>query len=516
MNYSSDWIKQEKTMKKIELLHKGFFRRTRSQARKIAFLLMFFLTIGFYAAAQYPTVTVRFYNPRFDCVDSTYCVDVQFLSDTEGQQLFSINVRFFYDDNQLEFTSFGNYAEGYGPYDPDPPLIQTGPAGSGPTWFGLTGSYAEYINGAVQLLDFTTIYLDTEEWTTIFSICFDVDDPTAFQEENFCPPLVWDLEENPQNGGFITGSNGPVILLVSEDPFEPSSPANTNVWQFNWAYDGVGGTPYGYPEPTDCITLTCAFDDFGDAPEGAPAYPDSSILGQFPTCLDTVLAGFIKHSIQNPPMAYFGPVVDAETDGNAGACSPYAPYNFDECFQDQDAGLLIPSPYTINGSGNYTGCSVPGTALINTKDTVRWGPGNNLDIMVTNLLMEPVYVNLLIDWNRSGYWDYDPNTTANNVIIPEHCLVNFPVPPGFTGPLSMLNPPVFYSSSHKGHVWARFSITEVPVIQNWDGAGEFAYGETEDYLFYISSIPEFPVSDWALALGIFLIAAFTVFKLRKN
>jgi len=57
-------------------------------------------------------------------------------------------------------------------------------------------------------------------------------------------------------------------------------------------------------------------------------------------------------------------------------------------------------------------------------------------------------------------------------------LINFIVPVGFVGPLSALNPPPFLIGGNPGFVWSRFSITEVPVPQNWDGSGMFEDGES--------------------------------------
>jgi hypothetical protein len=503
-------LKQIKSVKSLQASSLTF--------RKKIFILIFFLMSGLVASAQFPTVTVRFTNPFFDCENLTYCVDVEFHSDTPNQQLFGINVRFYYDDSMLEFLAFGDYEVGYGPFDPNPPYIQTGPPTSGPAWFGFTGDQAEFVNGAVQLLyPPTSIVLasDPDAWTKIFNVCFTIDDPVIFENENFCPPLIWDLEEDPLNGGFMVGSDGVVILLVSPDPLEESFPANSNVDQFNWDYDGIPGTPYGFPENTDCYNMICDASDFGDAPEGASAYPNLGVQGQFPTCLDTVIAGFISHAVQDPITVFFGQIVDPEADGNAGLCSPYAPYNNDECFQDGDAGLIIPSPYTINGIGKYQACLPPGSPLANVADTVIWGPGNDLDILITNLSTNLAFVNLLIDWNLNGKWNYDPNTIVQGNVIPEHCLVNFPVPPGFTGPLSQLVPPAFYTGPLSGFAWARFSVTDIPVQQNWDGSGEFSTGETEDYLFKMDPRKEIPVADWALILGFLLISAFTIYRFRR-
>jgi hypothetical protein len=506
-------MKKPQAQNKGKLIPMDFFN-----PQKLISLVLFFLVMaGFNAYAQtLPVVTVRFNNPSFNCETGTYCLDVEFLSDTPDKQLYGINVRFWYDDDVLEFLSMGDYAQGYGAYDPDPPEITSYSAGSGSA-FGFPGP-AEFLNGAVRLLGSTDIYLSTDpqQWTKIFNVCFEIDDPTAFDIENFCPSIVWDLEEDPANGGFITGSDGVVISVVAPPP-DDSSPTTENVVQHNWVYDGVPGLPFGEPAETLCITTICDFADFGDAPEGNWAYPmpDLGVMGAFPTCIDpTVAPGFISHVVDDNPAVFFGPSVDAENDGNASACSPYSPYNNDECYADGDAGLINPaSPYTINDAGNYVTCVGPGDTLCNAGDTVYWGA--DLDIFVTNFSPQDVFVNVLVDWNRNGMWDFDPTNTVKGNVIHEHSLVNFPVPPGFSGALSTLAPPPIYSGKYKKYMWARFSITEVPVNQDWDGSGEFLLGETEDYLLFINDT-ELPLSDWALVLGIMLIAAFTIFRLRRS
>ncbi len=47
-----------------------------------------------------------------------------------------MNVRFFYDDTQLEFISFNNFKDGYGSMSPNPPSINKGSNTSGVQLFG--------------------------------------------------------------------------------------------------------------------------------------------------------------------------------------------------------------------------------------------------------------------------------------------------------------------------------------------------------------------------------------------
>ncbi|MEO5905666.1 MAG: hypothetical protein ABIQ11_02995, partial [Saprospiraceae bacterium] len=218
--------------------------------------VLFLLAVSPPLKAQIPTVTMRFANPTYNCVANQYCVDVEFLSDSVGVEIFGVNVRFFYPDTLLELDSFTNFQGGYGPSAPDPPIILTGNSSSGMNLFGFPGP-AEFVNGAIQLVDNSQppILLDTAVWTLIFSICFTVDGPAM--DTNFCPPLVLDLEVDPNNGGFLTGDDGVVITVTDPDPNIESAPAFANVVQFNWEYSGDGSAPFGMPVEQFCISLDC-------------------------------------------------------------------------------------------------------------------------------------------------------------------------------------------------------------------------------------------------------------------
>jgi len=229
--------------------------------------------------------------------------------------------------------------------------------------------------------------------------------------------------------------------------------------------------------------------DFGDAPEESLAYITPPTIGQFPTCINVGPAGsYISHAGNHE--AYFGQFVDYEPEGNAGWCPTFNPntYNMDECWMDGDAGLIMPRAHTITGSiGSETivPCADGPNPIWRTCRMAQWG--KNVDIFVTNNLpgQAPAYVNILVDWNQNGLWG-GSSMCFNNTTVPEHVLVNFVVPPGFSGPLSALTPPNFRIGPNAGYVWTRFSITENPVATGWTGSGTFGFGETEDYLFRVT------------------------------
>ena len=215
-------------------------------------ILTILLFTGFMATAQNkPEVFIRFNNAQYDCPTQNYCVDVELKSDTPDQQLFGLNLRFYYDDNILEYLGASEFVTGYGM--PDAPVIMTGPG----TVFGLAGQ-ADWVNGLVELLSPSPMEL-TSEWQKHFKICFHVDDPNSLNIANFCPSIIWDLQENAPEigGGFQPGDDGVVMTVISMTG-PPTIATTENVVQFNWEY---GGNPGGFGQPVDlvCINTTCGY-----------------------------------------------------------------------------------------------------------------------------------------------------------------------------------------------------------------------------------------------------------------
>jgi hypothetical protein len=242
--------------------------------------------------------------------------------------------------------------------------------------------------------------------------------------------------------------------------------------------------------------------DFGDAPEGAPAYPDLGVTGQFPTCMNAGPAGFVKTTLGG---AFFGLSVDNEPDGNGGSCPDFTPgtYNMDECQNDNDAGLSIAGAYTITGNpGSEVVIPCAGSSgqpLGSVCTQAVWG--QQIDINVQNPTQNVAYVNVLFDWNRDGTWSGSIQCPFGSM-VPEHVLVNYPVSAGYAGPLSgagTLLP--FNIGPYKGYVWARFTISSNPVTQDWNGNGEPGYGETEDYLLNVIRAQDLNLQDITIPSG---------------
>lgn len=232
--------------------------------------------------------------------------------------------------------------------------------------------------------------------------------------------------------------------------------------------------------------------DYGDAPEGAIAYPNLGVAGNFPTCVAIGPNGFIYHSpLGWAKFVIVQPGFDTEPDGNAGTCPP-PPYDLDECFADADAGLILPPAYSIV-AGGYVPCTQGGPPLGQACTAAAWGP--NVDISVANAMPVVGYVNVLMDWDQSGFWG-GSSLCPPNMPAPEHVLVNFPIPIGYGGPLSALNPPPFLIGPNSGFIWTRFTISETPVAANWDGVGYFEDGETEDYLLPVDPPTASRAASW--------------------
>ena len=223
-----------------------------SPARSHATEISTTITADASAVVVDPNLTVRFNNPQFSCSTYEYCLDVEFQSDIANKELFGMNVRFFVDDKILEFVAFRGFQGGYGAVAPNPANVTYSTAGI--PWFNFSDG-ADFINGAVQKTNSSApaIYISTSGWTKLFQACFIVDYHNG-SETVFCPPVVWDLEANPANGGYSGQSAGVVMTVVNG-----SGSSNTfeHVNQFNWQYIGNGTAPFGEPIEVSCINIDC-------------------------------------------------------------------------------------------------------------------------------------------------------------------------------------------------------------------------------------------------------------------
>ncbi|MBP7669009.1 MAG: S8 family serine peptidase [Candidatus Eisenbacteria bacterium] len=294
--------------------------------------------------------------------------------------------------------------------------------------------------------------------------------------------VLWNFQIPQGYAGLLSGLNPPAFMIGPRggyvwSRFTISYAQLPFDWDGHWVF-AIGGETEDYLLHVQGHQEE--YGDYGDAPEGALAYPSLGILGQFPTCAAAGPAGFVLHLPVGS--AWFGGLLDFEVEGNAGNCASFPPYDADECFNDPDAGLIFPSGYTIDNALNIVPCVPTQTRPLGYVCTpANWG--SDIDIMVTNTATMPFYVNMLIDWNQDGQWR--GSSQCPTAMTPEHVMVNFVVPPGFTGPLSLLGPPSFLIGPQAGFVWSRFTVSYNPITAGWDGAGVFTDGESEDYLLRI-------------------------------
>ncbi len=220
--------------------------------------------------------------------------------------------------------------------------------------------------------------------------------------------------------------------------------------------------------------------DYGDAPEDAIAYPSIGVIGSFPTCVGGS-ASYVRHGLgwahfYSTPVVPTQPAWDPEPDGNAGVCPPPT-YDRDECFDDGDAGLVVPDAFTIVG-----GVVAPCPNSLMPVALGRTCTHTTITARVKNAMPVTGYINLLVDWDRSGTWG-GAWTCADGSLAPEHAVVDFPIPPGFDG--LWTSPPFLVGSPGDVFAWMRLEIANVTVGPGWTGAGDFEDGESEDYLVRI-------------------------------
>ena len=197
--------------------------------------------------------------------------------------------------------------------------------------------------------------------------------------------------------------------------------------------------------------------DFGDAPEETSVIGqvDYELFGSFPTLLDDRIAGSIRHTESDQSfflgMRKYNDGVTLETDAEVT--------NFDE----NDDGVIFPKLTPCKKSELQVEVSVP-------KD-----------------LSPPYYLNALADWDRNGNWSGMSVCKINDEAfeVPEWFIQNVELGDFYHlkhGDSRRLIIPHFLVGPESGKTWFRFTLTNEPVNDNWDGSGYFMRGETEDYL----------------------------------
>ncbi len=203
--------------------------------------------------------------------------------------------------------------------------------------------------------------------------------------------------------------------------------------------------------------------DYGDAPDMMPCKYPSGITCEFPTRYGKDGA----HHLDVTDAA-FGPF---KTDGSLSVSA------------EKDA-LDPMDPDGIQNIGEPAGASDNDhfdDGLLTTL--LAPGAGNTIDFVVSVAPTAPKktrYVNMAVDFDQNGYWvDFAG-------MAPEWIVVNMPidVAPGTT---EVLTTPEFTAGGATDSVWLRMTLSDTEIDpagypEGWNGKGEFAIGETEDYL----------------------------------
>ncbi|MBK8492599.1 MAG: hypothetical protein IPL49_17340 [Saprospirales bacterium] len=173
-----------------------------TSSRLVLFVLCLLLGIGTGAFGQTSSlISVRFANPHYDVQANTYTLDVEMKAIGSPQQLFGMNVRFFYDASELEFLSLEALHPSYSLLGGSPNVFK-GNSASGPEMFSFEES-AAYVNGAVQLTkENAPLTIEKNKWTKVFEARFNV--PASIPDGTMlCPSLTWDLKAYAQEEGFF-------------------------------------------------------------------------------------------------------------------------------------------------------------------------------------------------------------------------------------------------------------------------------------------------------------------------
>lgn len=251
--------------------------------------------------------------------------------------------------------------------------------------------------------------------------------------------------------------------------------------------------------PDDCPASP---EDWGDAPEGIPAY--TGVLACFPTCsaagpvgtrtfacppLGTAPgpAGFVKHVHVPGEHPYWlgcfagGGGIDSDPDGKVNANGSPASdcsgggvdcfetafgltFGQDECHGSNDAGLAA--------AVSFTACA-PASV---TFDVTNCDPDQSRD----------VFLNVLVDWNQDGDWNDNFQCPGQPGCAEEWAVKNVAIT---LGPgCSSITTPAFLAGPAAGDGWMRITISDGPVNDDFPWAGvatdptqELRNGETEDY-----------------------------------
>jgi len=271
------------------------------------------------------------------------------------------------------------------------------------------------------------------------------------------PPAIGDGNKNGGIGGKPGGDNG-----GNDGDGKDGKPSGG-------PKGGTPGGPLPVPEipPDDPPPPGWVF-EFGDAPDealnaGYPV-PDDAVVGAFPTVFNTSNSryGLPGAHILYPGYMWLGRRYSMETDAVAGDTDDETNLNLPLQLSNRDYyddGLALPL--------RTNPCAL-------TQMTVAIGSWAGIEV-------DYVYVNVLIDFDRSGEWSGATEGAR------EWAVQNYRIPLE-KGTEQVVALPPFQTPCEPFPAWTRVLLSDIPVTlsffstnEGWDGSGYFNFGEVEDY-----------------------------------
>ncbi len=197
--------------------------------------------------------------------------------------------------------------------------------------------------------------------------------------------------------------------------------------------------------------------DYGDAPDALYAlyqHANPDKIAQFPSAYDELGEPlYIYHRFPHEEV-FLGKTVTSERDAIL-------------INQDKDDGWLPQS---------FSACSTQSLSVeVTLPDSASGGP---------------VYLNVAFDWDQDGVWSGISVCDSLQETASEWAIQNlrldrapFSLKPGGSRVIQL---PEILIGPNGGEAWSRFSISTEPVeSDDWNGAGQFEFGETEDHLLCV-------------------------------
>ena len=225
-------------------------------------------------------------------------------------------------------------------------------------------------------------------------------------------------------------------------------PASIGVWVLTFVIlIGLGGYGQQAQSPEG---------DYGDAPDALYAlyqHTDPEKIAQFPSSFNEL--GNASYILHRSPLeeVFLGKTVTLERDAfliNQDKDDGWLPQSFPSCTR-QALSLEVTVPETASGG--------------------------------------PIYLNVAFDWNQDGAWSGSSSCEGFSNPASEWAVKNlrldiepYRLKPGTSKVITL---PDVLIGPNAGEAWSRFTVSTEQVGAGWNGAGDFAFGETEDHLMCV-------------------------------